>query len=71
MVPLFKSFTLKEPSKEGKRNHMSGQDSPSECGLVIFFLLFLAARDTKISLLCLHILRSRWVVSICCGSRGL
>ena len=71
MVPLFKSFTLTEPSKEGKRNHTSGQDNPSERGLVNFFLLFLAARDIKISLLCLHILRSTWVVRICCGTRGV
>lgn len=74
MMPLFKSFTLlralTEPFKEGKRNHMSGQDNPSERSLVIFPLLFLAARDTEISLLCLHILRSTWVVSICCGTRG-
>ena len=45
-MPLFKSFTLlralTEPFKEGKRNHTSGQDNPSERSLVIFPLLFLA-----------------------------
>lgn len=63
MVPFtwFKSITLTKPSKEGKRNHTSGQGNPSKHGLVIFSSSS-PLQNTKMSL-CLHILKSMWVVS--------